>query len=85
MYCIVSNSVANDLPNTYIFTNVTFELDGYPAGTYTHSPNVSASQYEYNVTVFSRTDLENEQHTLVITAALGLQPSLMLFDWAMYT
>lgn len=85
MYLIVSNSVANDPPNTYIFTNVTFELDGYPVGTYTHPPNASATQYEYNVTALSKTGLDNMQHTLVITAAQGSQPSLLLFDWAMYT
>ena len=83
VYAIVVN---NAIPSTtIIYSNVTFELDGALAGTYIHVPDSSASQYEYNVTAFSQTELNNEHHTLVMTAVQGSEPSLLLFDWAMYT
>ena len=83
VYAIVVNN-ANPSA-TIIYTNVTFQLDGAHAGTYTHVPNSNANKYQYNVTAFSQTGLSNEHHTLVMTAVQGSQPSLLLFDWAMYT
>lgn len=50
-----------------------------------HTPDPSEEQYLYNRTVFSRTDLSNAEHTLVMTAVQGSQPSVLLFDWAVYT
>ena len=66
-------------------TNVTFELDGAPAGAYIHIPNQNDAQFIYNVNVFSQTDLDNKEHTLVMTAIQGAQPSYLLFDWVEYT
>ena len=79
--------LANSAPasSTSIFTNVTFELDDVFAGFYEHVPLPTASEFEYNVTAFSKTGLDNKDHSLVMTAAQGLMPSLLLFDWAMYT
>lgn len=68
-----------------LLTNVSFELDGEPAGTYTHFPNPDDAQFIYNLNVFSQTELENAEHTLVMTAIQGAQPSYLLLDWVQYT
>ncbi|TFY62420.1 hypothetical protein EVJ58_g3874 [Rhodofomes roseus] len=81
VYCILTNSGA---PYVTIATNASFELDGSQVGIYSHLPDSTAQQYEYNVTVFSMTGLNNVGHTLVINATQGSQASLILFDWAMY-
>ena len=83
IYVILANSAAASYD--IIFTNVTFVLDDVIAGTYDHVPSPTASQYEYNVTAFSKTGLDNKDHSLVMTAVQGSMPSLLLFDWAMYT
>ena len=82
VYCVVPNEV----PDAPTFMNISFELDGKPAGNFTHSPNQS-ELYEYNVTVYSRSELDNAQHTLKMSAVQGetATRSLLLFDWAEYT
>ena len=82
LYCIMVNYNSFPAP---LMTNVSFELDGAPAGTYIHIPDQNDTQFVYNVNVFSQTDLENAEHTLVMTAIQGAQPSYLLFDWAKYT
>ncbi|KZT74166.1 hypothetical protein DAEQUDRAFT_761603 [Daedalea quercina L-15889] len=81
--CILVNSANSS--GTTIFTNISFELDGAVAGTYDHVPDPSASPYLYNITTFSNTNLDMGEHTLVMTALQGSDPSLLLFDWAQYT
>ena len=80
---IIVNSASTS--EIVIFTNITFELDNQIAGTYSHFPSLGASEYEYNVTVFGKTGLDNTAHTLTMAAVQGSQPSLLLFDWAIYT
>ncbi|KAH9930957.1 uncharacterized protein B0H18DRAFT_119889 [Fomitopsis serialis] len=82
MSCILVNNATTGIT---IFTNVSIELDSREAGTYTHVPDPTAAQYVYNVTVFGQTGLSNNSHTLVMTAVQGSQPSLLLFDRAIYT
>ncbi|KAH9930961.1 uncharacterized protein B0H18DRAFT_872467 [Fomitopsis serialis] len=84
VYCILVNSGS---PYVTIASYISFEMDGDPAGTYTHNPDTSAgaAQYVYNATVFSQTGLSNASHTLLMNATQGSQASLVLFDWAMYT
>ena len=48
-------------------------------------PQPEQDQYLYNVLLWSETGLENIEHTLVISAAQGESPSLLLFDYAVYT
>lgn len=81
VYCILVNSGHHGVT---IYTNASFELDGALAGTYQHDPNPQDDQYLYNNVVFHKDDLSNTEHTLVITVGNG-SPSLLLFDWAMYT
>lgn len=80
MYCIVPNLIEG----TTTFVNISFELDGKPVGHYTHSPD-TISLYEYNVTVYSHSELENVQHILKMYAEGDEGASLFLFDWAEYT
>lgn len=80
MYCIVPNLIEG----TTTFVNISFELDGKPVVHYTHSPD-TISLYEYNVTVYSHSELENVQHILKIYAEGDEGASLFLFDWAEYT
>ena len=82
VYCILVNTGEEYIT---IFSNMTFELDGAPVVAFSHVPNPNGEQYLYNQTVFSQTGLSNTDHTLVMTAVLGSEPSLLLFDWAMYT
>ncbi|KAH9930925.1 uncharacterized protein B0H18DRAFT_1102885 [Fomitopsis serialis] len=83
VYCIIVNSAS--AADIVTFTNVTFELDGAVAGSYAHEPDATASQYVYNVSVFSQTGLSNTEHKLVMSTVQGSQSSALLFDWAMYT
>ncbi|TFY61549.1 hypothetical protein EVJ58_g4437 [Rhodofomes roseus] len=80
VYGIVPNYVRN--ANTLV--NVSFALDGAPAGNYTHQPS-SSNEFFYNVTLFSTTALENVAHTLVMTPQGTAEASYLAFDWAEYT
>lgn len=82
MFCVLVNSGP---PYVTINSNISFELDGVSADTLAYNPNPSGPTYLYNQTVFSKTDLSNTDHTLVIAAVQGSGPSLLLFDWAIYT
>ncbi|KZT74171.1 hypothetical protein DAEQUDRAFT_761607 [Daedalea quercina L-15889] len=82
VYCVLVNSGEAYIT---IYSNMSFELDGSLAGTFSHVPNPDAQQYLYNQTVFGKTGLSNTDHTLVMTAELGSEASVLLFDWAMYT
>ncbi|KZT68208.1 hypothetical protein DAEQUDRAFT_344616 [Daedalea quercina L-15889] len=81
VYCILANFVGESITTS---TNISFELDGAPAGVYTHEPDTSDDDYAYNVTVYSNTGLSHSEHTLIMTAAQGQSASLLLFDWAKY-
>ncbi|KZT64252.1 hypothetical protein DAEQUDRAFT_760036 [Daedalea quercina L-15889] len=76
--------VPNYVPYATTFVNISFELDGKVAGTYTHAPSDNVD-YEYNVTLYSNTALANVQHTLVMTPQREPNASYMAFDWAKYT
>ncbi|KZT64254.1 hypothetical protein DAEQUDRAFT_44614 [Daedalea quercina L-15889] len=65
-------------------TNLDIELDG-EGQSYVYDPTdqgATTSDFNYNVTVYSKTGLANQQHNLVI----NLQPgSWIAFDWLEYT
>ena len=83
MYGVLANPPSQN--GSVLFTNATFELDGSLAGTYSHVPDPDADRFEYNVTIFSASGLNNTNHILVVTDAQGSQLSLLLFDYAKYT
>lgn len=76
----------NSLPSpTVTLTNVSFTLDGAASGRFVHVPHPKTEELEYNVTIYNKTELENAEHTLVMTVMQDPNPSVLLFDWAMYT
>jgi hypothetical protein len=81
VFCIVPNYVEW----TTTLANMTFTLDGRPAGIYFHTPIATSSEYQYNVTVYTETSLENAQHTLKVEAQAGTSSSYIAFDYALYT
>ncbi|KZT67716.1 hypothetical protein DAEQUDRAFT_766879 [Daedalea quercina L-15889] len=82
VYGIMLNSMP---PPIITLTNVSFKLDGATAGTFVHVPSPAQEQLHYNVTIFNRMELENVEHTLVMTVMQDPDPSVLLFDWAEYT
>ena len=87
VYCILVGSAEQSYLD-YYESIMNFELDGAPetSSSFSHSPTgANGPEYLYNQTVFSKTGLINTDHTLVMTAAPGSNPSVILFDWAEYT
>ena len=82
VYLILANNASTGVT---IFTNASFELDGKLVHVYNHIPDPSQGPYLYNVSAFQQSNLEIAEHTLVMTAVQGSQPSLLLFDYAVYT
>ncbi|KAH9926222.1 uncharacterized protein B0H18DRAFT_876542 [Fomitopsis serialis] len=82
VYGIMLNSFPSP---TVTLTNVSFTLDGAASGRFVHVPHPKTEELEYNVTIYNKTELENAEHTLVMTVMQDPNPSVLLFDWAMYT
>ncbi|KAI0722586.1 hypothetical protein C8Q76DRAFT_719274 [Earliella scabrosa] len=80
----VYSLIANDIPPTKTFMNTSYIIDGETMGEYIHSPDASQDPVLYNVLVFHRTGLPNSPHTLIMSAT-GDTPSVILFDYALYT
>lgn len=76
--------IPNRVPGATSFVNISFELDGKAAGSFMHVP-LQTEDYQYNVTFYANTALENAQHTLVMTPQRQTNTSYMAFDWARYT
>lgn len=82
VYGIMLNSMP---PSIITFTNISFNMDGEAAGTFVHAPDPEKESPDYNATIYNETRLQNAEHTLVITMMQDPNPSVLLFDWAMYT
>ncbi len=83
VYNVIPNTVTD--ANTDTGTNLTFSIDGARVGTFTHTPS-SSMEFDYNTPVHSSTDLNmNQEHTLVIQTVGDISPSLILFDYVIYT
>ncbi|KAI0722587.1 hypothetical protein C8Q76DRAFT_365887 [Earliella scabrosa] len=81
----VYHLVANVIPYITTLTNVNFYLDSQPVGQFVHYPDPLAPNIiEYNVLVYSTTDLPNTRHDLIVYAS-GDEDSLILFDYVVYT
>jgi len=76
--------IANNVFNASTLTNMTFFLDGNPAGSFLHLPT-NGPEYEYNVTGFTQSNLENTEHQLIIQTAGTTNTSLVLFDYVIYS
>ncbi|KAL1951072.1 hypothetical protein VTO73DRAFT_221 [Trametes versicolor] len=80
----VFNIIANVVLSATTNTTLTFSLDGEIVGHYSHLPDPSGPDLMYNVAVYSNHSLPYGDHTLVISAE-GKGPSLVLFDYVVYT
>lgn len=69
---------------TTTLTNLSFALDGDNAGSFVHIPAADTA-IQYNVLGFSKKDLENSAHTLVISTVGPAEESLVLFDRIIYS
>jgi hypothetical protein len=84
VFFILSN--ANSHGNgTTTNTQCNFTLDGQPVGTFSHNPDMSTFDLEYNVTVFSQTGLTNTSHQLLVLVNDYPNSTFINFDWAIYT
>ncbi|KAL0577656.1 hypothetical protein V5O48_004345 [Marasmius crinis-equi] len=82
LFCIVPNSPASGVTAAY---DLTFTLDGKPAGNpFSHTPDFK-NDFTYNVSVFSMGSLANIPHTVVMKADSKNLDSAILFDFAQYT
>ncbi|VDC04832.1 unnamed protein product [Peniophora sp. CBMAI 1063] len=61
--CILPLSVPANANMTPTFTNLTFTLDGQPAGNFLHDGSPQDQGFQPNATIFSQTDLSEGQHT----------------------
>ncbi|KAL0571442.1 hypothetical protein V5O48_010532 [Marasmius crinis-equi] len=82
LFCIVPNSPKSGVTAAY---DLTFTLDGEPAGKpFAHTPDYK-NDFTYNVSVFSMGGLDNITHTVVMKADSKKVDSAILFDFAQYT
>ena len=80
----VYNALANTVTGADTATNLTFSIDGARVGTFFHAPSTS-TDFEYNEPVHVSTNLQDQEHTLIIQAVGDVSPSLILFDYVVYT
>ncbi|KAK1232937.1 hypothetical protein PQX77_003950 [Marasmius sp. AFHP31] len=64
--------------------DLSFILDGRPAGTFTRTRGELTDEYQYNVSVISLDSLENREHTFIMEMAKSPNRSVILFDYASY-
>jgi hypothetical protein len=80
--------IPNLVPDAATTVNLGFSLDGDPADTYLHVPDLGTADFQYNVSMFARNGLSNTAHTIVIEPLVWTRHnynSILLFDYAVYT
>lgn len=83
-YFITANAI-QPVPLVTTLTNLSFLLDNeLQAGNFEHQPDLSRTDFDYNVLAFGKTGLVNTAHTLVMQTT-PFNASLVLFDYVMYT
>ncbi|KAI0354222.1 hypothetical protein OH77DRAFT_1521854 [Trametes cingulata] len=80
-YHIVINGL---LSTATTLTNLTFYLDENLHGTDGHEPDGTGPLFLYNVSVYGNSNIPFGDHVLQIVST-GVDPALMLFDYAVYT
>lgn len=66
-------------------TAVNITLDNQSPIPFEHTPDISSTDLQYNALVFSKADLENVHHSLIISVS-GIQEEIYVnFDYAIYT
>ncbi|KAJ8095336.1 hypothetical protein PM082_010559 [Marasmius tenuissimus] len=64
--------------------NLSFTLDGRPVGSFTRTRDELKDEYQYNVSVISLVNLENQEHAFRMEMAKSSNGSVVLFDYATY-
>lgn len=80
----VYNIIANAVKRTTTLTSLVFTIDGVYVDQYIHTPDPAGPLLLYKVPVYVNSSLPHGIHTLVISAG-GTEPSLILFDYIVYT
>ncbi|KAF9002740.1 hypothetical protein BDQ17DRAFT_1425694 [Cyathus striatus] len=68
-----------------ITTAVNFTIDGEIVGHFSNNEEFSATEILYNQMVFSKTDLPNGIHQLVVSTTVDDMSVFICFDYAIYT
>ncbi|PFH51669.1 hypothetical protein AMATHDRAFT_58420 [Amanita thiersii Skay4041] len=70
---------------TTTLTECNFTLDGIHAGAFSHQPDLTTVNMEYNATAFAATGLSNDTHQLIISTNDVDHDVYVNFDYAIYT
>ncbi|KAF9014181.1 hypothetical protein BDQ17DRAFT_1419087 [Cyathus striatus] len=82
VYFILANNHGDDITT---ITMANFTIDGKMVGTFAHAPDYTANDILFNQLVFSKTDLPNGNHKLVISISDIDFKVFVNFDYAIYT
>ncbi|KAF9457719.1 hypothetical protein BDZ94DRAFT_1175025 [Collybia nuda] len=82
VYFIIANTIQDG--GVITLTECNFTLDGQHEGFYRHVRD-NTPEMEYNVLVFSQTNLSNTEHALVVSAGGVNYQVFVNFDYAIYT
>ncbi|KAF9260170.1 hypothetical protein L218DRAFT_1079541 [Marasmius fiardii PR-910] len=86
VFCILPPRTAIGTGNTTHIVcplYLTFILDGQPVGSFNRTSEQLTDSFQYNISVFSRNNLENRAHTFMMLNNPTLD-SFVLFDYASY-
>lgn len=82
IYCILANYIEYATTETHL----SFYIDSELVGAYSHIPDISSTQYEYNQLLYSNTTIPTAKHEFLIANHGDVGPgSLIMFDYALYT
>lgn len=85
VFGILANTIIDGDAFTSTGTNLTFELDNEPAGSFTHIPTDS-TEYQYNALFYGNDNIPNGEHQFTLTTQdVTTDNFLVLFDYAIYT
>ncbi|TFK36368.1 hypothetical protein BDQ12DRAFT_580607, partial [Crucibulum laeve] len=82
VFFVLANNQGDGITTT---TVADFTLDGQVAGHFSHAPDLTTTDFQYNSLVFSKTGIQNGVHQLVISTS-GVDFNVYVnFDYAIYT
>ena len=82
VFFILANNAGEGITT---LTLANFTLDGNNPELFQHSPNLTRTDLEYNQLVYSKQDLINAEHTLVISTRDVDTDVYVNFDYVIYT
>ena len=82
VFFILANNAGSGIT---ALTLANFTLDGTNPELYQHPPDLMRTDIDYNQLVYSKQDLVNAEHTLVISASDANYKVYVNFDYAIYT